>query len=1096
MTRPGTSLLRALAILFAAWPAFGWVARGQPVASVTRRFDLGSGDAATTLKTFAEQSGAQIVYLVDQVRGVRTNAVSGVLAPRAALARMLAGTPLQFEQDEQTGALAIARILVAPPVATRPAPPPAPPRPPPLAPASADGLIQLSPFEVRTAPDNSYGALDSNSLTSFRIDRDKMPATSTVFTQTFMDDVAATSIQDLLVNYTGTVGADPNNSGAALAMPGDRDGSGGGLGIRGLSASPPKRDGFLGPRSLYRSPIGYTDNFSTERVEVIEGPQSLLYGAVGGGGVVNIVSKRAYFGLQRGSLQTRVDQYGSKRALLDLNAATDRFALRIAAAGDTRRNVRYNLGNEFYGLFAQAAVRLAPRVTLRIFGERDSNWGNVPFTPGASDLNNFLPAGDPRRGQDVRYLALTGQLADLRGSLWNGPVDYAHISSFGAWWSSERIDGRLAGATLDAPLGRGFSAQVGLIYSETTDDRFTVSKNLVPAAGLPGSGANPFPGTAVRLTPADNWQSDRTKGARATLLHEVEFHLGRWKARAQTALGFEGSHQGPAFASSGIDRFYYQADANWNPILSPGVTTDYGRVALGNLYFPVQNGIPLRPIFRPGARRITLDGRNYVLEPRIRQDASFVTPQNPFGLVPNNPTPGNPNGFSGQWNRGGETHDRQWYLANYTEWDDGKVTTVAGLSVDRFETLNTGPGIAPTYLAPRNYPGFQAGATYRLDSLPGWRVYGAVGTAGLAAGTTKDFYGNNLRVPHTAAAWPEVGVKYNAPDGRFAAQFAWNPLTKVVGEAQRTGTDFFNAVNPNGINGRYNSGDQWINLNRKAAALEFVATANPSPNWRIRASATHLDGEITSTVSYRQLYNDQFYTRGGVVTYRDATPVLVDAAGANGAATTPLTLALLNDPASPFYAAPDPDSGRITNPLLITALTAVDPQHGAAGTGVTGLPLSAIQYTFANPHRGEITVVSAGDKTTGINEFSFNLQNNYTFASGPLRGVSVFADVRSYWRNRAYYTSYFPAGAAGNGLQATRALYRLPTATVAGLGVGYRRRLPGQLDRFTWSTRLNIDNLFNHSRVWVLPSPANGANLNARLSAQPRVLLWTNTIGF
>src|SRR6185312_7878225 len=100
--------------------------------------------------------------------------------------------------------------------------------------------------------------------------------------------------------------------------------------------------------------------------------------------------------------------------------------------------------------------------------------------------------------------------------------------------------------------------------------------------------------------------------------------------------------------------------------------------------FPIQNGIPLRPVFAPGTRQITLAGQNYVLEPRIQQDAARMTPDNPAGLVPNNPTAANPNGFAGQWNRGAETHDRQWYLANFTDWDGGRLTTLAGVSVDRF----------------------------------------------------------------------------------------------------------------------------------------------------------------------------------------------------------------------------------------------------------------------------------------------------------------------------------------------------------------------------------------------------------------------------
>src|SRR5688572_28113503 len=211
----------------------------------------------------------------------------------AALASSATG-PLVFAQ----AAPAAARPTVAPPTA-------------PAVNAPQSETIQLTPFEVKSDPDNSYGALQSNSLTAFSIDLEKMPATAQVFTSTFMDDIAVNNIQEMLANYTGTVGADPNNTGAVINnLPGDRDGNGGGVGIRGLASGPPKRDGMTGLRTSFRSALGYNDNFSTERVELISGPQSLLYGAVGGGGVINMVSKRANFGQRRGILQTRLDQYG------------------------------------------------------------------------------------------------------------------------------------------------------------------------------------------------------------------------------------------------------------------------------------------------------------------------------------------------------------------------------------------------------------------------------------------------------------------------------------------------------------------------------------------------------------------------------------------------------------------------------------------------------------------------------------------------------------------------------------------------------------------------------------------------------------------
>jgi outer membrane receptor protein involved in Fe transport len=1083
-----------------------------------RNFVLPAGDAAVTLKQFVEQSGEQVVYLVNTVRGVTTQGVAGELTPRAALERMLAGTPLVVVQDAKTGALSVSRVPKRESLPAERQVPGSNRASTRIADSPANEVISLSPFEVRSDATNSYGALQSNSLTAFRMDLAKMPATAQVFTQTFLDDVAATSAQDVLVKYTGLVGADPNNAAAPVNnMPGDRDGSGGGLGIRGLSAGVPKRDGLPGLPTLSRGPTGYNDTFSLERVELIEGPQSLLYGTAGGGGVVNTVSKRPAYDLSRGFVQYRVDQYGGRRAVLDYNRGAKNLAVRIAALGAENNTFRENLGSKVHGLYAAVSVRLGPGANLRIFHELDDARGNVAYNPASSDLNNFFfqkdaggrivrdaagipivnPA-DPRRGQDVRYLALTGQLADLRGALWDGPVDYSHISSFGSWWSSEHIRNNYNGFSLDSKLPWGFSVQLTGVYSETRDERITVGKNLVPPAGYAGAGANPFPETAVRFTPGQNYQSDRTRAFRVNLLHEFNFGRGSFHGRSQTLAGFEIDHQYPTFGNSGIDMLYYQADANWNVVTDPKTTVDYGRIPLSNLYFPIQHGIPSQPYFRPSTGRITVNGVNYVLQPRIRRDASLVSSTNPMGLVPNNPTPANPNGVAGNYNFGGDTHSRLASLANYTEWWDGRLTTVFGASVTRFETINASSS-SVTRLPAHDYWGYQYGLNYAFKS---WlRAYVTLSTAGQVGGTTKDFYGSPLKVPNAESPAPEVGLKINSPDDRVQAQISYNFSTTVRNEARNAGIDFFNAVNPFGLNGRYNSGDQWINLDRKTTSAELVLSANPTRDWRLRFVAVWLGGEVTKTVSYPQLYNDQFRMNGGTAVYVDGTPIFVTPSTGEVVATggVPLTLAMINDPTSPLYASPNADSGSITGAALKTALGAnpVALIHGgASATGVAGLPISAIQYNWSNPHNGVITVVQNGDLNTGINEYTLNLQSNYVFSKGPLKGFGVFGGVRTFFKNRAYYTTVYPASTSGSAVEGTRMLYRLPNSTVVDLNISYRHNLRGRLRNMVWTTQLNVNNLFDSSEVNVLPSATNAAILNARLTELPRQIIWSNTISF
>ena len=89
-----------------------WFATGLALAGAEARgknFTLPAGEASETLSKFAEQSGEQVVYLLNQVKGVRTNPVNGRYSPREAIDRLVAKTVLRVVEDKQTGAFMIQR---------------------------------------------------------------------------------------------------------------------------------------------------------------------------------------------------------------------------------------------------------------------------------------------------------------------------------------------------------------------------------------------------------------------------------------------------------------------------------------------------------------------------------------------------------------------------------------------------------------------------------------------------------------------------------------------------------------------------------------------------------------------------------------------------------------------------------------------------------------------------------------------------------------------------------------------------------------------------------------------------------------------------
>ena len=231
MLSPHVSAPLAIAALCSAVVAGAATTVAAPAAK--RTFNLPRGDAADTLKQFATAAGTPIVYLVDRVRGTTTNAVAGEFTPRDALDRMLAGSALEAAQDAATGALVVSRKRL-----TEAAPrtgevgPVYDPQPKPktntmtskprslfaalvtliAGNASAQtpqtqpterskGTVVLSPFEVTEGSDKSYGALNSASITRFNVEMDKLPVSADIFTEAFMKDIAASSVEDVIQGY-------------------------------------------------------------------------------------------------------------------------------------------------------------------------------------------------------------------------------------------------------------------------------------------------------------------------------------------------------------------------------------------------------------------------------------------------------------------------------------------------------------------------------------------------------------------------------------------------------------------------------------------------------------------------------------------------------------------------------------------------------------------------------------------------------------------------------------------------------------------------------------------------------------------------------
>ena len=315
----------------------------------------------------------------------------------------------------------------------------------------ADDTVLLSPFEVKSEADNSYGALNSNSLTQFNTSLHTTPVSADIFTAEFMRDIGATSIEEMLGGYGAGVGTVmPNPDANALdQQPGDRVPNQT-IGIRGTGGGAIRRDGFAATgaaNNFGSTAVGVTSTFDVERADVVRGPQGLLYGAGGAGGTVNTVSKRANFGRRNGSFTYRIDQHGSKQAQLDVNAGTDNLAFRFVLLEDDQRYRRLFIGYQTRGYYGQVALKLDPlRTVIRAQGQQtvnerilNTNQHNIAFTNAATDpRHNFGLAYLLRNGLAGAVNPATGQPWP-RGAIADGRLTWDNLNAW-KWQTGSRID--------------------------------------------------------------------------------------------------------------------------------------------------------------------------------------------------------------------------------------------------------------------------------------------------------------------------------------------------------------------------------------------------------------------------------------------------------------------------------------------------------------------------------------------------------------------------------------------------------------------------------------------------------------------------------
>lgn len=231
----------------------------------------------------------------------------------------------------------------------------------------ATDIVGNADYESAQGPVKGYHATRSASATRTDTAIHETPQSISVVSRDVVEDLSATRLQDAL-DYAGGVGRANNFGGQGLTT----------FTVRGFTTGEFYRNGFPINRGYPNMP----DANTIERLEVLRGPATMLYGRGDPGGTFNVVSKQP-LAERTVTLGSQVSDQGMRRGTLDASGPLDeegRLAYRLNVIGEGGDTFRDHVETERYGV--APVVSWQVNDTTRLTFEGDFMRNNAPLDRG------------------------------------------------------------------------------------------------------------------------------------------------------------------------------------------------------------------------------------------------------------------------------------------------------------------------------------------------------------------------------------------------------------------------------------------------------------------------------------------------------------------------------------------------------------------------------------------------------------------------------------------------------------------------------------------------------------------------------------------
>ena len=276
--------------------------------------------------------------------------------------------------------------------------------------------LPLTSYAQTTLPDSTSVRLDNVVVTGTRNQTDirHLPMTVNIVGREALTEQQQTSVLPTLVEQVPGLFV----TSRGMLGYGVSGGAAGGINLRGITGGSGQLlvliDGHPQYQGIYGHPI--SDSYQTmmaERVEVLRGPASMLYGSNAMGGVINIVTR----GMKEDGVRTHINlgagSYGTFQSEASNQLRSGRFSSTVAAQYSRSDNHRPRMGFEQYGGYVKLGYDLSDH--WNIYADADITHFNSSY-PGSTtsplyEADQWITRGVVTAAVENHYDRTSGSLS-------------------------------------------------------------------------------------------------------------------------------------------------------------------------------------------------------------------------------------------------------------------------------------------------------------------------------------------------------------------------------------------------------------------------------------------------------------------------------------------------------------------------------------------------------------------------------------------------------------------------------------------------------------------------------------------------------------